>query len=150
MKTSVWWWSIGIALVGCDRAEGPQRAPATAAPVPPTAEPVAADIAPCDPVVAALAKGFQGTPTRTARPGGCGVQVEAPRRPDADPAQLVRAAYPDWTEDRAQAAAGPEGERFTLEHDGVQCTTTFAWGPMGARADGPWGARVDCSRRPGR
>ena len=150
MRAPALLWLTCFVLVACDRSDGPQRAPATAAPVPPTAEPVAADIAPCDPVVAALAQGFQGTPTRTARPGGCGVQVEAPRRPDADPTQLVRSAYPDWTEDRAQAAAGPEGERFTLERDGVQCTTTFAWGPMGARADSPWVARVDCSRRPGR
>ena len=77
------------------------------------------------------------------------MQVEAPRKTDADPAGLVRAAYPDWSEDLAQAAAGPEGERFTLEKEGVQCTTTFAWGPMGAQADVPWTARVDCSRRPG-
>ena len=97
-----------------------------------------------------LAAGFEGVPTRAARPGGCGVQVEAPRKVDADPAALVRAAYPGWSEDLAQAAAGPEGERFTLQREGVQCTTTFAWGPMGARADVPWTARVDCSRRPGR
>ena len=143
-------WSLGLLLVSCGGGDAPKRVPATAAPVPPTAEPTPEDIAPCDPVVSALAQGFQGRPTRAARPGGCGVQVEALRTPDADPAQLIRDAYPGWTEDLAQAAAGPEGERFTLEQGGVQCTTTFAWGPMGARADVPWIARVDCSRRPGR
>jgi len=138
----------GLALA-CAEADLQARTPATAAPVPPAAAPTAEDEAPCEPLVAVLAASFDGTPTRVARPGGCGVQVEALKRAGADPDAAIRAAYPGWTEDRAQAADGPEGRRFTLEQEGVQCTTTFAWGPQGPEQSVPWTARVDCSRRPG-
>lgn len=136
-------------LIAACGSDGATRAPATAAPVPPPfAAPTPEDVAPCKPVVVALASSFEGTPLQVARPGGCGVQVEALRSEGADPDAAIRAAYPGWTEDRAQAADGPEGRRFTLEQGGVQCTTTLAWGPQGPEQPVPWTARVDCSRRP--
>ena len=139
-----------LALVlGACGSDDAVRVPATAAPVPPTAAATPEDEAPCDPVVSALAASFDGTPSRMARPGGCGVQIEANLRSGADPEAAIRAAYPGWTDDLAQAAQGPGGSRFTLQEGGVQCTTTFGWGPMGPDQPVPWTARVDCSRRPG-
>ena len=137
---------VGAALgwmAGCDGGAPSAHIPDVSEP-----QPTAEDLAPCDAVVAALEAGFAGALTRSARAGGCGVQLEAPRREGVEPGQLVRDAFAGWHEQRSLTAVGPEGERFTLEQGSVQCTTTFAWGPNGPRADVPWVVRVDCRRRP--
>ncbi len=138
-----------VACSGSTESPGLARVPATAAPVAPTEAARPEDISPCDPAEGALARAFDGIPTRTARRGGCGVQVEAPLRPDSSPEAAIREVYPGWTDVRAMAGDGPEGRRFTLQHGEVQCTTVFAWGPQGPAAPVPWSARVDCGRRPG-
>ena len=139
-------WVVGMVATACGGTgrEGSPGGPQAAVVADRTE-----DTLPCDAAFATLGRVVAGTPERRTRPGGCGVQVEAPRVAGVDPRVELRDAYSGWTDVPALAAEGPAGSRFTVEQQGVQCTATFAWGPTGPDGGGPWTVRVECSRRPG-